>query len=181
MYGYATGAYPPTPHETPCVNRPPSLPGDRGNFSGVLPQRESECTMSNEKPIKRASVTPPENTFGIWCRPRNWLVPVILLSLREWNSYGYELMARASIFGFEAMNTGTLYRTLRRMEKDGVVESSWDLSGGGPARRMYAITGSGNAHLDIWVKSLERYRHSVDAFFELYGGKPPHASENEYD
>jgi PadR family transcriptional regulator, regulatory protein PadR len=179
MYGYATGAYPPTPHETPCVNRPPSLPGDRGNSSGVLPQRESECTMPNENPIKRASVTPPVNIFGIACRPRNWLVPVILLSLREWNSYGYELMQRASIFGFEAMNTGTLYRTLRRMEKGGVVESSWDLSGGGPARRMYTITGSGKAHLDIWVKSLERYQHSVDAFFELYGGKLPHASENE--
>jgi len=85
MYGYPTGAYPPTPHETPCVNRPPSLPGDRGNFSGVLPQRESESTMSNEKP-KRASVTPPGNTFGIGCRPRNWLEAVILLSLREWNS-----------------------------------------------------------------------------------------------
>jgi PadR family transcriptional regulator, regulatory protein PadR len=137
--------------------------------------------MSNEKPIKRASVTPAVNTFGIGCRPRNWLVPVILLSLREWNSYGYELMARASTFGFEAMNTGTFYRTLRRMEKGGVVESSWDLSGDGPARRMYTITGSGNAHLEIWVKSLERYQHSVDAFFELYGGKSPHASENEYD
>jgi PadR family transcriptional regulator PadR len=137
--------------------------------------------MSNERPIKRASLTPPDNTFGIGCRPRNWLVPVILLSLREWNSYGYELMQRASTLGFEAMNPGTLYRTLRRMEKDGVVESSWETSGGGPARRMYAITGPGNAHLDIWVKSLERYQHSVDDFFELYGGKSPHASESEDD
>ena len=25
---------------------------------------------------------------GVEARPRNWLVPVILLSLREWNSYG---------------------------------------------------------------------------------------------
>ena len=108
-------------------------------------------------------------------------MPVILLSLREWNSYGYELMQRASMFGFEAMNPGTLYRTLRRMEKDGVVESSWETTGGGPARRMYAITGPGNAHLDIWVKSLERYQHSVDDFFELYGEKSPHASESEGD
>jgi len=136
--------------------------------------------MSNEKP-KRASVTPPDNTFGIGCRPRNWLVPVILLSLREWNSYGYELLQRASMFGFEAMNTGTLYRTLRRMEKDGVVESIWDPSGDGPARRMYTITGSGNAHLYIWVKSLERYKQSMDDFFKLYGSKPPHAAENEDD
>ena len=33
-------------------------------------------------------------------RPRNWLVPVILLTLREWNSYGYELMERTAAFGF---------------------------------------------------------------------------------
>jgi poly-beta-hydroxybutyrate-responsive repressor len=100
---------------------------------------------------------------------------------REWNSYGYELMGRARMFGFEAMNTGTLYLTLRRMKKDGVVESIWETSGGGPARRMYTITGSGNAHLRIWVKSLERYQQSVDDFFKLYGGKPPHADENEDD
>jgi PadR family transcriptional regulator, regulatory protein PadR len=136
--------------------------------------------MSNEKP-KRASVTPPGDTLGIGCRPRNWLEAVILLSLREWSSYGYELMGRARVFGFEAMNTGTLYRTLRRMEKDGVLKSSWETSGDGPARRMYTITGSGSAHLGIWAKSLERYQQSMDDFFELYGGKPPHGAENEDD
>jgi PadR family transcriptional regulator PadR len=136
--------------------------------------------MSMEKP-KRASVTPPANTLGIGCRPRNWLEAVILLSLREWSSYGYELMGRARMFGFEAMNTGTLYRTLRRMEKDGVLESSWETSGDGPARRMYTITGSGSVHLGIWVRSLERYQQSVDAFFTLYGGKRPHGEENEDD
>ena len=136
--------------------------------------------MSMEKP-KRASVTPPANTLGIGCRPSNWLEAVILLSLREWSSYGYELMGRARMFGFEAMNTGTLYRTLRRMEKDGVLESSWETSGDGPARRMYTITGSGSAHLGIWVRSLERYQQSVDDFFTLYGGKPSHGDENEDD
>jgi hypothetical protein len=59
--------------------------------------------MSIEKP-KRASVTPPGNTLGIGCRPRNWLEAVVLLSLREWSSYGYELMGRARMFGFEAMD-----------------------------------------------------------------------------
>ena len=143
-------------------------------------RKESECTMSNEKP-KRASITPPGNTFGIGCRPRNWLEAVILLSLREWSSYGYELMGRARILGFEAINTGTLYQTLRRMEKDGVLESSWETSGDGPARRMYTITSSGSAHLDMWVKSLERYQQSMDDFFKLYGGKPPHGDVNEDD
>jgi hypothetical protein len=37
-------------------------------------------------------------------RPRNWLVPVILLTLRECTSYGYKLMEQTAAFGFGAMN-----------------------------------------------------------------------------
>ena len=46
---------------------------------------------------------------------------------------------------------------------------------------MYTITGSGEAHLGVWVKSLERYQHSVEDFFELYWSKPPHPEQNEGD
>jgi PadR family transcriptional regulator, regulatory protein PadR len=59
-------------------------------------------------------------------RPRNWLVPVILLTLRECTSYGYKLMEQTAAFGFVAMNPGSFYRTLRHMEKDGLCESEWD-------------------------------------------------------
>lgn len=109
---------------------------------------------------------------GAEARPKNWLVPVILLSLREWNSYGYELMERATAFGFEAMNPGTLYRTLRQMEKDGIVESTWETSKGGPARRMYSITDAGVDYLDFWARSLEQYQRTMDSFFRLYTGRP---------
>ncbi len=108
---------------------------------------------------------------GAEARPRNWLVPVILLSLKDWNSYGYELMERASAFGFEAMNPGTLYRTLRQMEKEGIVESTWETSRGGPARRMYTITDAGKTYLDFWARSLEQYQQTMDNFFRLYTGK----------
>jgi PadR family transcriptional regulator, regulatory protein PadR len=112
-------------------------------------------------------------------RPRNWLVPVILLTLREWNSYGYELMERTAAFGFEAMNPGTLYRTLRQMEKEGVVESKWETSKGGPARRMYTITDAGQAYLDFWAEALEQYRRNMDAFFSLYTGRPMSNEKND--
>jgi poly-beta-hydroxybutyrate-responsive repressor len=108
--------------------------------------------------------------YGIEARPRNWLVPVILLALREWESYGYELMERAAAFGFEAMNPGTLYRTLRQMEKEGLCESRWETSDGGPARRMYTITDAGEAYLDFWTESLQQYRKAMDAFFRAYQG-----------
>ena len=94
--------------------------------------------------------------------------------------YGYELMERASAFGFEAMNPGTLYRTLRQMEKDGVVESSWETSRGGPARRMYSITDAGEAYLEFWAKALEQYQRNMDTFFRLYTGRPPlHGEKKE--
>ncbi|MCA1717409.1 MAG: helix-turn-helix transcriptional regulator [Actinobacteria bacterium] len=112
-------------------------------------------------------------------RPRNWLVPVILLTLREWNSYGYELMERTAAFGFEAMNPGTLYRTLRQMEKEGVVESEWETSRGGPARRMYTITDAGEAYLDFWAQALEQYRRNMDVFFSLYTGRPMTNEKND--
>ncbi len=105
-------------------------------------------------------------------RPRNWLTAVMLLTLREWNSYGYELMERASAFGFEAMNPGTLYRTLRQMEEGGVVKSTWETSKGGAARRMYSITEAGEAYLDFWVEGLERYQQAMEGFFRTYHGLP---------
>ncbi len=112
-------------------------------------------------------------------KPRNWLVPVILLTLREWNSYGYELMERATAFGFEAMNPGTLYRTLRQMEKEGIVESTWETSKGGPARRMYSITDAGEAYLEFWAKALEQYQRNMDTFFRLYTGRSSLPEEKE--
>ena len=116
--------------------------------------------MNNEE--RESGVEPRERELrGVEARPRNWLVPVILLSLREWNSYG-----------FEAMNPGTLYRTLRQMEKDGIVESTWETSRGGPARRMYTITDAGKSYLDFWARSLEQYQQTMDNFFRLYTGMP---------
>jgi len=103
---------------------------------------------------------------------KNWLVPILLLMLRQWSSYGYELMEKMSTFGLVAMNPGTFYRTLRQMEKDGMVSSSWDTSEGGPARRMYSITDAGEAYLNYWAESLDQYQSMMDTFFRLYTGQP---------
>ena len=178
MHGYATGAYPRT--DLRRLAQTGRLRFWAKENAPVCFRKESESTVSNEKP-KRGSAPPAGYTFRAGGAPRNWLVPVVLLSIREWNSYGYELMERASAFGFEAMNPGTLYRTLRQMEKNGIVESSWETSRGGPARRMYAITDAGEAHLDYWAKSLEQYRRTMNDFFRLYARRPSHTNENEDD
>src|SRR5215210_6661818 len=127
--------------------------------------------MSDEGHERKPETQASSKVRQTEARPRNWLEPVILLTLREWNSYGYELMKRTATFGFEAMNPGTLYRTLRQMEENGVVKSEWETSKGGPARGMYSITDAGEAYLEFWAKSLEQYQRNMDAFFRLYTGR----------
>ncbi|HZS78670.1 MAG TPA: poly-beta-hydroxybutyrate-responsive repressor [Ktedonobacteraceae bacterium] len=109
---------------------------------------------------------------------KNWLVPMLLLMLREWNSYGYELMEKMAAFGMASMNPGTFYRTLRQMEKDGMVSSRWDTSEGGPARRMYSITSLGEAYLKYWADSLNQYQKLMDTFFRFYTGTGRSGEEN---
>src|ERR671914_2598203 len=110
--------------------------------------------MADEEREQPGGEPLPGEPNGIQVRPRNWLVPVTLLTLRECTSYGYKLMEQTTKFGFEAMNPGTYYRTLRHMEKDGLCESEWDTSSGaGPARRVYTITDAGEAYLEFWAKA----------------------------
>ena len=110
---------------------------------------------------------------------KNWHIPVILMMLRQWNSYGYELMEKLAAYGLNAMNPGTFYRTLRQMEKDGVIRSSWDTSDTGPARRVYSITDAGEAYLKLWTESLNQYQKMMNTFFDLYLGQPTKKDENE--
>jgi PadR family transcriptional regulator, regulatory protein PadR len=105
----------------------------------------------------------------IEARPKNWLVPVTLGMLSQASSYGYDIMERAVEFGFEAVNPGTVYRTLRKMEKDGLCQSEWETaSSGGPPRRVYSITDAGGAYLDLWVQSLEQYQQTMNDFLLAY-------------
>jgi len=139
--------------------------------------------MPNKEHERHSGDPRPAGTSGkIEVRPRNWLVPVILLTLRESASYGYELMERTARFGFEAMNPGTLYRTLRNMEREGLCESEWETSEGGPARRVYSITDAGEAYLGFWAGALEQYRRNMDAFFGLYAkSRPPARKDRQTD
>ena len=103
--------------------------------------------------------------------PRNWLTPYLLMLLRSWQGYGYELVRQLTLMGFGWVDPGTVYRALRDLERDGCVTSHWDTSGGsGPARRVYTITDAGVDALGLWAETLDSYRQMLDGFFRQYGG-----------
>jgi DNA-binding PadR family transcriptional regulator len=52
------------------------------------------------------------------------------------------------------------------MKKEDLREGTWETSsGGGPVRRVYSITGAGEAYLDFWARSLENYQQKIYEFF----------------
>jgi PadR family transcriptional regulator, regulatory protein PadR len=61
-----------------------------------------------------------------------------------------------------------VYRTLRQLEKQGLVVSGWDTSKDGPARRLYSLTDAGSDYLQMWAASLRGYQVILNNFFTLY-------------
>ncbi|MEX2158574.1 MAG: helix-turn-helix transcriptional regulator [Dehalococcoidia bacterium] len=82
----------------------------------------------------------------------------ILAMLREWNAHGYQLSKRLAESGLPPFDSGTIYRTLRQLEQDGMISSLWDTSASGPARRMYSLTKTGDTMLSAWIESLQKYQ-----------------------
>jgi PadR family transcriptional regulator, regulatory protein PadR len=103
--------------------------------------------------------------------PRDLLVPYVLLFLKNWSAHGYQILQTLTMLGFAAVDPATVYRTLRQMEKEGLVSSSWQTGAAGPARRTYEITNSGEEVLNQWAEALGAYQRFLDRFFELYAGK----------
>ena len=83
--------------------------------------------------------------------------------LREEPSHGYELMKQLEEFGFHPgeISAGTLYRTLRQLEREGLCNSEWEVpsEGDSSACRMYSVTDAGEDYLRVLVDGSIRGRN----------------------
>jgi PadR family transcriptional regulator, regulatory protein PadR len=96
--------------------------------------------------------------------------PCLLLLLRDGASHGYNLLDRLQQFGLAGgmMDHSIVYRMLRDMEHEEWVVSKWDMSGGGPPRRVYSITLDGEERLRWWVADLRRMSQELGQFLATY-------------
>jgi DNA-binding PadR family transcriptional regulator len=76
---------------------------------------------------------------------RRGIVVLAVLSLTDSASYGYNLIQRLAALGLE-VEEGTLYPLLRRLEKQGLLQSEWDTTETRP-RKYYRSSASGQAVL----------------------------------
>lgn len=103
-------------------------------------------------------------------RSEHFLSIAILVLLNESKDHGYNLLNRLERFGFskESLNVGTLYRALRRMEKNGYVQSEWDKEASKKPRRVYTINASGRAHLEEWIERMRIRREWIHELIRHY-------------
>jgi len=100
--------------------------------------------------------------------PRAMLRPCLFLLLAERPDHGYDLVERLRSLGFGSDGAGPLYQILRRLEADGLVESAWDASVAGPARRTYRLTAGGWATLRASAEALESLGRFLDDYRSRY-------------
>ncbi len=100
-------------------------------------------------------------------QPKKFLQPCLLLLIAESPAHGYDLLERLAAFGFER-DPGGLYRTLRAMERDGLVRSAWELSVAGPGRRCYQLTPLGHESLQVAAAAVVELSRVLDSFLDRY-------------
>jgi PadR family transcriptional regulator, regulatory protein PadR len=138
--------------------------------------------VSDLKRPERESAVERGPTDVPWS-PRNLLVPYLLLALSAYRAHGYLLQEYLRGLGFFGVDTTTIYRNLRQLEKQGLVSSTWDTGDQGPARRVYTLTDAGQEFLGNWAGALGQYRSFLDQFFSMYNGagapQPPDPPKEE--
>lgn len=104
-----------------------------------------------------------------------WLIPFLLLLLRDGVSYGDELEERLDALGVAEMRPKEVYQSLREMEWEGLVRCDREDNGhgnSGISEWRCEITEVGQAYLEFWVNSLNQYRKEMDLFLSTYAGTP---------
>jgi PadR family transcriptional regulator PadR len=94
------------------------------------------------------------------------LDPLILATLAREPAHGYAVVQRLrerSGGAFE-LAEGTVYPALHRLERDGLLASSWSVQSG-RRRRVYRITRNGRSALRTRRRDWTQFARAVEAMF----------------
>jgi poly-beta-hydroxybutyrate-responsive repressor len=94
----------------------------------------------------------------------------LLLLLGQRPSHGYELIQRLNEADYKngEADAATVYRNLRRMDKDGLIKSHWEVGKSGPGRRLYELTLQGEESLKVWANYLAQQKTNLENFLQAY-------------
>ena len=85
------------------------------------------------------------------------------LSLSPMHGWGISQRVQQMSDGEFAMNQGSLYPALQRLEHDGLITSDWGVTDNNRQARYYRITAAGRRRLGKEVESWTRFAAALDA------------------
>jgi transcriptional regulator len=85
------------------------------------------------------------------------------LSLSAMHGWGISQRVQQMSAGEFAMNQGSLYPALQRLEKEGLITSEWGVTDNNRQARYYRITAAGRRALGREVESWKRFAAALDA------------------
>lgn len=94
--------------------------------------------------------------------PRSFLRPALHIALLDGPTHGYELLEYVHCYGLSSVDLAGIYRTLRQMDHDEMVASTWEPSDAGPSRRVYALTERGTDAAEGYLAGMTRARTHID-------------------
>jgi PadR family transcriptional regulator PadR len=96
---------------------------------------------------------------------RGTLELCVLAMIASKPRYGYDLVSALERWELLATTEGTLYPLLRRLQREGKVEASWQESAAGPPRKYYRLTPHGRDLLGRmaadWAELSEAVRETL--------------------
>jgi PadR family transcriptional regulator, regulatory protein PadR len=93
---------------------------------------------------------------------RGTLEYCVLALLAGQEMYSVELVRRVSDELNLSTSEGAMYPLLSRLRRSGRIAASWRESPGGPPRRYYTVTSSGQRALDTFRTQWTAFRSGVD-------------------
>jgi poly-beta-hydroxybutyrate-responsive repressor len=103
----------------------------------------------------------------------------VLLAVSLQRTHGYVIEQYLRGLGLVGIEMSKLYRTLRQLEKEGLIRSTWEPGPGGPARRTYSLTDAGRWWLEAGATALASQRTLIERFFQLYSGPARQAGRGD--
>ncbi len=84
------------------------------------------------------------------------------LSLSAMHGWGISQRVQQMSSGEFAMNQGSLYPALQRLEKDGFITSEWGVTDNNRQARYYRLTAAGRRALGKEVESWKKFAAALD-------------------
>lgn len=108
---------------------------------------------------------------------RSDLDALVLATLTAGAMHGYDISRRINQCGEGTVRVqeGQLYPILHRLEADGLIAADWVPQEGKPARKVYRLTDSGHAALEVKRADWARFAATVGA---LMNDSPQQGPEN---